>query len=239
MRATVLSYGLRPAGAALRLGNRLARDASSAAADAAGRTVLAGLDALLGWRYTDEAVARVLASPVADRAVGSALSGPLVDAVARDVARYAVLERVVDELLASGMADQLADRLLDGPELERVVAGALESSGMERLVQGVVESPAMERLATRAIESRLVDRVLDTVVERLPESEELWLLVDQIARSPAVTEAIAQQSMGFADQVAGEVRLRSQGADAGLERVARRLLRREPPPSGPVEGDAG
>jgi hypothetical protein len=146
---------------------------------------------------------------------------------------------VIDLLLADGVAEQLADRLLDGPELERLVAGALESSGMERLVQGVVESPAIERLVARAIQSRLVDTVLDTVVERLPESEEMWLLVDQIARSPAVTEAIAQQSMGFADQVAGELRLSSQRADAGLERVARRLLRREQTRSGPIDGDAG
>jgi hypothetical protein len=233
MAPTLLTIGLRPAGAALKLGGRLARDASSVAADAAGRVALAGLDAVLGWRYTDEAVTRVLASPVADRAIGAALSGPLVDAVARDIARYAVVERVVDELLERGMADQLADRLLDGPELERVVASALESPGMDRLVQGLVESPAVERLATRAVESKLMDKVLDGVVERLPESEEMWLLVDQIARSPAVTEAIAQQSMGFADQMAGEVRMGSRRADAGLERVAHRLLRRKLPPAGP------
>ncbi|HEY1357387.1 MAG TPA: hypothetical protein VGF21_03690 [Thermoleophilaceae bacterium] len=153
----------------------LGRRVSSAAADAVGRAGLAGLDALLEWRYTDEAVKRVLASPVADHAVGHALRGPLVDAVARDLAQSAVLE-----------------------------------------------SPAMERLATEVIESRL----LDTIVERLLESEELWIMVDEIARSPAVTDAIGQQSVGFADQVAGQVRVRSQRADASIERVARRLLRR-------------
>jgi hypothetical protein len=182
---SLLSQSLRPA---------------RAAADAAGRIGLAGLDAVLGWRYTDEAVKRVLSSPVADRAVGHALSGPLVGAVARDVARYAVLERVVDELVAAGVAD----RLLDGPELER--------------------------LATEVMESRLID----TVVERLLESEELWLMVDEIAHSPAVTDAIGQQGVGFAGQVAGHVRDRSQRADAGLERVARRLLRRQAP-RGPTE----
>ena len=111
------------------------------------------------------------------------------------------------------------------------MAGALESAGMDRLVHGVVESPGMERLVAQTIESRL----LDTVVERLLESEELWLLVDQIARSPAVTEAIAQQSVGFADQMAGEVRVSSQRADAGLERIALRLLRRNRPTPGADE----
>jgi hypothetical protein len=179
-------------------GLRLGRRATSAATDTAGRAALAGLDALLDWRYTDEAVERVLASPVANRAVGHALRGPLVDAIARDLTRYAVLERVADELV------------IDEDALERVVGTALES-------------PAVERVATQVIESRL----LDTIVERLLESEELWLLVDEIARSPAVTEAIGQQSVGFADQVAGQVRVRSQRADARVERVARRLLRRE------------
>jgi hypothetical protein len=53
-------------------------------------------------------------------------------------------------------------------------------------------------------------------------------VVDEVARSPAVTEAIAHQGAGFADQVAGELGERSRRADARLERVARRLLRRRP-----------
>jgi hypothetical protein len=73
-------------------------------------------------------------------------------------------------------------------------------------------------------------------VERLLESEELWVLVDEIARSPAVTQAITQQSLGFADQVAGGVRERSRDADGMLERAARRIVRRRqrmPDPQGP------
>jgi hypothetical protein len=41
-----------------------------------------------------------------------------------------------------------------------------------------------------------------------------------------VTEAITRQSVGFADQVAGQVRDRSRNADARLERAARRVLKR-------------
>lgn len=162
-------------------------------ADAAGRTALAGLDAVLGWRYIDEAVRRVLSSAAMERAVGHAFSGPLVEAVARDLVRYAVLERIADR---------------------------------------VAEEPGLERLASHVIESRL----LDAFVERLLESEELWLLVEEIARSPAVTEAIGKQSASFADQVAGQVRLHSQNADAGLERVARRLLRRSQGSGGGAAG---
>jgi hypothetical protein len=109
--------------------------------------------------------------------------------------------------------------VIDSPGAERLVGRALESQGMERLVIGVVDSPATERLVTGVIQSRM----LDQVVSRLLESEELWLLVEEIARSPAVTEAITHQSLGFADQVADEVRERSVDADAWLERAARRV----------------
>jgi hypothetical protein len=51
--------------------------------------------------------------------------------------------------------------------------------------------------------------------------------VEEVARSPAVTEAITQQSMGFADQVADGVRAGTRRADDWLERAARRALRRE------------
>jgi hypothetical protein len=102
---------------------------------------------------------------------------------------------------------------------------------MERLVAAAVDSPATERLVTRVFESRL----LDQIVTRLLESEELWLAVDEIARSPAVTEAITQQSLGFADQVAAGVRQGSIGADAWLERAARRVRR----PRRHGEGSAG
>ena len=207
---SLLDPALNPIRVAVGAVRELGRDATAAAADAAGRGGLAALDVVLASPYTDEALQRLLESPAAERAVGYALRGPLVDALARDMERHDVvdrladgllagdaLDRVFDRLLAQGIADRLADRLLEGPELERVVTHALES------------------------------RLLDTIVDRLLETRELWVLVEEIARSPAVTEAIGQQGVGFAGQVAGQVRVRSQGADARLERVARRLLRRK------------
>jgi hypothetical protein len=251
---TLVGDSVRSARAAVEVGVRLGRSASAAAVDAAGRTALVGLDALLGWRYTDEAARRVLDSPAADRAVDHALEGPLVEAVAHGFARHAVMERVADELLAGdalegllarmesakvparvtervladGIAQEITERLIEGPELERLTATVLESPRMQGLIQDVVDSPALERAAAHAIESRLIDIVLDGVLARLTEREELWVLVDEIAGSPAVMEAISQQGRGFADQVAGQVRVRSQRADARLERVARQLLRRPP-----------
>jgi hypothetical protein len=145
----------------------------------------------------------------AGETVDRVLSSGLVDRVGRDMARYDVIQRLADPLVASGGLDRLVER-------------ALESPAIDRLARRVVESPAAERLVARVIEGPL----LDEAVARLLESEDLWLLVDVIAKSPAVTEAIGRQSIGFADQVAGVVRARSITADERLELVARRLIRR-------------
>jgi hypothetical protein len=149
------------------IGVRIARGVLGAASDAAGRVALSGLDVVLGWRYTDEAVRRVLASRAAD---------------------HAVVE----------VADVVTEREVLEHALERVLA------------------------------QRIDTRLIDTVVERLLESEELWRVVDVIASSPAVTAAIGSQGAGLADEVADQVRVRSQHGDAALERAARRLLRRRP-----------
>jgi hypothetical protein len=58
----------------------------------------------------------------------------------------------------------------------------------------------------------------------------MWTLLEEIMHSPAVAEAITQQSLGFADQVGDEVRERSRTVDDKLERAAWRLLRRRPRP---------
>ena len=194
-----------PAAAALSVALRAERGVRRAVAKRAEDAALATLDALLASRVGAEAVDRVLASELTSRALGKALEGPLVEAVARDVVRYGVLER-------------LTESVLEDPELERVLVAALDSSAAERLLVRVLDS-----------------RLLDEAVHRLLEGEELWLVVDEIAQSPAVTEAITRQSIGFADQVAEGVRGRSRNADARLERVARRALRRPPaePPPGP------
>jgi hypothetical protein len=183
---------------ALRLGAALGGAAAGRATRAAGRGALATVDTVVQSQFAADAAERLL-------------SGPLIDRLGRDIARYKVIERIVDPLVASGELDYLVNR-------------ALESPTVDRLARRVLESPAAERLVARVIEGPL----LDEAVARLLESEDLWLLVDVIAQSPAVTEAIGRQSIGFADQVAGAVRARSFNADERLEGVARRLLRRPP-----------
>jgi hypothetical protein len=146
--------------------------------------------------------------------LGLALGG----AAARPAARFAGRSLVrgtraaLDAALDSGLVDD-----------------ALASPVVDRLSQHVVNSASMERLVVRVIDSRLVD----VAVARMLETEDLWIVVDEVAHSPSVTDAIGQQSLGFAGQVTDAVRTRSLRADERLEHAARRLFRRKAAPAVP------
>lgn len=234
---TAAGAAVRPAVAVVALGRRVEHDVRDRVGRRLGEGVLAAVDSVLASELAAGAIDRVVASPLAERALSGALEGPLVDALARDVVRHAVVERLADPLLRAEVletvlerADQaqvpqrLTERLLADGVIELAVARVLEGPELERVAAAALDSPAAERLVGRVIESRLVDEA----VVRLLQSDDLWLLVEEIARSPAVTEAITQQSLGFADQVAGGVRARSRSADLWLESAARRALRRKP-----------
>jgi hypothetical protein len=135
------------------------------------------------------------------------------------------VEEAVERVLASGVAERLAKRVLDGPELERIVASAVDSPHAARIVELVTDSRLADQTVGRLVDQRLL---------RLRQSDALWALIDEISKSPAVTEAIAQQGRGFADEVADGVRDRSRQVDARLERAAHRLFGRRPRSADPT-----
>jgi hypothetical protein len=131
-----------------------------------------------------------------------------------------LLLAALDALLLSPTTGEAVDRILASGLARRAVDGALAADGV---LESALDSPAMERLVVRAIEGQL----LNEAVERLLQSDELWLMVDEIARSPSVTEAITRQSASFVDEVAGGVRVRSRRADDLVESRVRRAFRRK------------
>jgi hypothetical protein len=148
-------------------------------------------------------------------------------AAAGDVARWATLT-VLDTILASSVADEAVDRVLASHWAERTVVQAVDGEQAHRALAAALESPAVERAVAQVIDSRLADeavmRIVERTLERLPENPALWALIEVIAQSEAVRDAVSQQGMGFAQEVAGDVRDRSRNADAQLEHAARRLL---------------
>jgi hypothetical protein len=157
-------------------------------------------------------------------------------------ASLAVLDRVLaskwaegalDMTLRSALAERAVRTVVEGPLADAAVLSAIRARLVERIAADLLESGAVARLLdsddAQALAGEVLDsRLVDTSVARVLASEELWLVVDEVARSPSVTEAIAHQGAGFADQVADDLGERSRRADARLERVARRLLRRRP-----------
>jgi hypothetical protein len=206
-----------------------------------------GADVVLSSRLVDDVAEDLVQFEVLERLTRRLVAGDTLDHVLDAAEAAGVPQRIAERLFVDGIAEQIAARLLEGPELERIVAraaesealhgaiaGALDTPGAERLLATALESPGLSRMVNRIVESRVVEeavsRVVDEVIERLPRTDGMWVLIDEIATSPAVMDAISHQGSTFADQVAGEVRDHSRNADARLERAARRLLRRRPRP---------
>jgi hypothetical protein len=215
------SIAMLPAAPLVGLAEGARRDIRRRGSDALGRTMVALLDAALQSPYADEAFGR--APEIVDRVVEHLLDDELIDRLLAQIEEAGVAEQVADRLLAHGIAEHIAVRVLEGPELERMVVAALERPETELMLTRIVGSPVIE--AT-------VIQVVEEVIARLPQGDALWALVDEVAVSPAVTDAITQQGVGFADQVAEDLRDRSRTVDARLERAARRLFRRRQGPEG-------
>jgi hypothetical protein len=131
---------------------------------------------------------------------------PLTGAVgAATDAGIGLERRALDRLLDSGEVE----RLLDSTRLHALAAQALDSDGVRRLIDNLFDSG-----------------LIDYFIERLLASDAVWHLIDVVADSPAVTAAISQQGLGFADQLGEELRARSRKSDDWLERAAARLIHR-------------
>jgi hypothetical protein len=153
--------------------------------------------------------------------------GPLVGFGTRAAtATLRPIAGVVEAAAEAGLSleRRAVNRVLESDELERVVVVAINSTHIQAALRQALESDGAAQLIDSLFDSGLIDRFLD----RLLASESLWNMIDEIAGSPAVTAAISQQGLGFADQVGDQVRQRSRKADDWMERAARRLTGRHP-----------
>ena len=146
-----------------------------------------------------------------ERLIGSGARGAqrVVRATGVEEAAEALAEEAIVRAIESEAAERAIARVLQGPALEEAVAQALAS-------------PAVERALTQAIDSEMVDRVW----ERLLASDEAQKLVERIAEAPEVRAAIASQGVGLVQDLGRETARTTHRLDGGLERIARRLLRR-------------
>jgi hypothetical protein len=131
--------------------------------------------------------------------------------------------RAVNRVLESDELERVVIVAINSAHIQAALKQALASDGAGQLIDSVFDSGLIDRFLARLVDSGTLDRFFD----RLLTSEGLWNLIDEIAGSPAVTAAISQQGLGFADQVGDQVRERSRKADDWMERAARRLIGRQ------------
>jgi uncharacterized RDD family membrane protein YckC len=113
--------------------------------------------------------------------------------------------RLIDHALATSLPDEVARSVIRHRVIERFVAELVSSGELERLLNAALTSP-------RAAE--LTDRVL--------ASDATQHALRQFAASPAVREAIAKQTTGFAEEVLESVRLSACRLDNRFEQAFRR-----------------
>jgi hypothetical protein len=120
---------------------------------------------------------------------------------------------------------------LSAPLVDATVRAVSAARIPERAIDAFVESGAADRVISRVFDGGLAARITD----RLLTSTELDRIVREVARSEEVLTAIRSQSAGLVDEIAGEVRGRTDTVDDALERIARRLLGRRSRPVPTVE----
>lgn len=169
-----------------------------------------------------------LALEAVDALLARLIKGEAVGVVLRRLQASGVPQRVAEWLLEDGVAEEIATRILQGPELGRILSAtldsdqtqaalgrALESESLVRTLDSLTSSPGSERLISLLLASPLAENA----VVGLLQSEPLWVLVDEVARSPSVTDAISHQSRGFLEEVADKARGSSRDADAWVQRL--------------------
>jgi len=177
---------------------------------------------------TDEAE-QLISNPVLWGLIGKALQSPGAGELVNGDALWGLINRALAsdgarELIARGALWTFVGNALRAPGAEELVT----SDAFWRLVDKALASDGADRLIANLFDSGLADQFVD----RLHTSEAVWHLVDEIAASPAVTSAVTQQSLGFADQFGNEICARSRKADDWLLETAHRHRKtRDAPPS--------
>jgi uncharacterized RDD family membrane protein YckC len=125
------------------------------------------------------------------------------------------LETAIEELLSAPEVGRVLDRALSGPLPEEVTRSLVKHRVAERVVRELAASGELERMIDKALASpeTLV------VVDRVLASEAMAHVLERTLAGPEVRAAMASQSAGLADHVAGGVREAASALDGKLSTV--------------------
>jgi uncharacterized RDD family membrane protein YckC len=139
--------------------------------------------------------------------------------------------------------EETADEVLSAPEIARVLDRALAGSLPEDLARSLVRHRVLERIAAELVASGELERLVTSALaspqtleltDRVLTSDETQRALRHVASSPELLAAMAQQTTGLAEEVAGGVRASAVRLDDRAERVVRRPPRTKRPPYGGI-----
>jgi uncharacterized RDD family membrane protein YckC len=145
--------------------------------------------------------------------VGDAIGGAAIHS-ARVVARAwrRPLETAAEEMLSAPEVAQIVDRALAGPLPEHVAHSLVRHRVVERIAQELAESGQLDDLFRQALESPHTLELVDQAMK----SEAMQNVLHRALAGPELRAALASQSSGLAQQVAGGVRHAAAEADRQL-----------------------
>ncbi len=111
------------------------------------------------------------------------------------------VEAAVDRALAGPMPDSIARSMAEHHVAERIAREILSSSDFQDAVRAALASPELERIAVDAAGSRVTAEVAESVLQ-----------------SPEVRAVLAQQTMGFGEELVERLRTRLDALDHRLSR---------------------
>jgi uncharacterized RDD family membrane protein YckC len=137
-----------------------------------------------------------------------------------------------------GQLEEAAEEVLSAPEIARIIDRAMAGSLPEDIAQSLIRHRVIERIGAELAASGELERIVTATLanartleltDRVLASDEMQHALRHVASSPELREAIAQQTTGLAEEVAGDVRASAVRLDDRAERVVRRSTRTDRP----------
>jgi len=140
------------------------------------------------------------------RAAARASKGPLEAAAEEHLVPE--FSRIADRALAGSLPEDLARSLVEHHVLERMAAEMAESGALDEIVAKALASPHTQELT-----------------DRIVRSEEVRRAIREVVASPEVRAAMTEQSKGFFDELADDLRRSGVEVDDRIEGAVRRHRR--------------
>jgi uncharacterized RDD family membrane protein YckC len=149
------------------------------------------------------------------------IGGRLLEGGARGVGRLAGatgIDRTVEVAVEEAIV-----RALESAAVERAIARLVADGRVATAVEDSIDRARLEETIRRAIDSEVADRVWEDILA----GEKAQMLVERIAEAPEVRAALASQGAGLIADLGRQVQRTAAAVDDFVDRLARRLLRRE------------